>query len=146
MVNDSWDGLGIDFERENTAAKLLVQSGIKFELHRSADGRIKGGGRAYFNLERSSGGVWIESSGEECKTPRKAMEASEAMLNEYRILERMPELDSTGKQVGERAIGVKMVEDGGYRATIAVFGPNYCAVISSSSLRHLLAYRELTGF
>jgi hypothetical protein len=146
MVNDSLYDLVIDLEGENTAAKLLVQSGIKFELHRCTDGKISGGGRAYFNLELSSDGVWIESWGEECKTPGKAKESFEARLNGYRVLERMPELDSTGKQVGERAIVVKIAEDGGYRATIVAYGPDYCAVISSSSLRHLLAYRELTGF
>lgn len=68
MVNDSSGDLGIDFEQHKAEAKLLVQTGIEFQLRRCADGRIKGGGRAYCNIERSSDGVWIESSGEECKT------------------------------------------------------------------------------
>ncbi len=146
MGRNSLDDLVIDLERENTAAKLMVESGIRFEIHRCTDGKIKGGGRAYFNLERASDGMWIECFGEECKTLGKAKEAFEARLNGYRVLERVPELDSTGKQVGERAIAVKIAQEGGYRATIVAYGLNYCAVVSSNSLRHLLAYRELTGF
>jgi hypothetical protein len=146
MVNDSSGDIGIGLEQQKAEAKLLVQTGMEFQLHRCADGRIKGGGRAYCNIERSSNGVWIESSGEECKTPGKAREAFEAQLNGYRVLERIREVDSTGKQIGEEAIGVKIMEGDKCRAIIAVYGLTYCAIISASSLKHLLAYREVRGF
>jgi hypothetical protein len=146
MVNNSTGDLRIDFEQQNAEAKLLIQAGIEFQLHRCADGRVKGGGRAYFNIERSCDGVWIESSGQECKTPGKAREAFEALLNGYRVLERIQELDSTGNQIGEEAIGVKIMEGDKCRAIIAAYGATYCAVISAHSLKHLLAYREVRGF
>jgi hypothetical protein len=141
-MNDSWVGPGTDFEQEKTAAKLLIASGIKFHLQQCADGRTRDGGRTYFNMERSSDGVWIDSSGVECKTPQTARKIFEQQLRGYKVLIRVPELEPSGHQVGERAVAVKATGGGRYKAIIAVYGPTHCANTSATSLSHLLAYKR----
>src|SRR5215217_9475451 len=106
-INDPRDDLEIDFEQEKAAARLLIQSGVKFHLHHSADGRTKEGGRFYSNVERASDGMWLESSGAEFRTPQKARKAFEDKLKGYQVLLRVPELDSTGEQIGEKVVAVE---------------------------------------
>ena len=132
----------VDLEREQQAARTLLQSGVTFRLRQSADGMTGDGGRAFFNTEVSSDEVWIDSSGMEHKTPKQASKAFERQLKGYRILARRPELGPDGEQVGETVLAVKPLAEGTYRAMIASLRPTYTASASSGSLRHLLAYKR----
>jgi hypothetical protein len=132
--------VAVDLESEKKAARALMQSGVEFRGHRMTDGHIEGGGRAYFNIDQSSDGVWIESSGEEWNSESKAKDAFANRLKNYRILRHETELDSEGHRAGEMAIGVKPLHDQSYQAIVAFRGPKYCADSKARSLRHLLAF------